>query len=628
MPTDTLPWAGACAALAESIRRELPRHLPAGAGDRLVVVAPLGVRDELTVTLPPAGFGTPAVPVLLTGRSAIVGPLAARGRPSPACQRCLARRWQLIRPDFLRNGLECGDPAVAAGEPPLLTAFTVTRLAALIAAGLQQDADGAYPFVYALDLATAATTRTRLVPDPDCPACGTARADTAEAAVVDLVPSPKPPGGGIRQRTLGELDLPVDALVNPVCGVVGDGAVPIMVLPSTASVNGSFALRSGVNQLYDVHWGGHTNSYGASRLVGILEGLERHAGVSPRGLRAPLRASLDELGAEALDPRGCGVYSDAFYAAEPQVRPFAPDRPIDWVWGWSLRDERAVLVPLVLTYYHHAPKAERFVQECSNGCASGSSLLEAVVCGLSELVERDAFLLSWYGEVALPEIDPATSTRAETRMMVDRLRMYGYEPRFFDARTATTPLPVVAAVAERVDGGVGALSFGAGAGLDPEDALASALDEIATDSLLLRRRTERDLPRLRALASDFDLVRALHDHPMVYGVPEMRKYAEFLLGPRDRLVPVDALRPWIEPGADLAEDLRGCVAALAGEGFDVIVVNQTSPEQRAMGLHTVSVLVPGLVPIDFGWRRQRVLSMPRLRESVGGALNPAPHPFP
>ncbi|GIJ56054.1 TOMM precursor leader peptide-binding protein [Virgisporangium aurantiacum] len=620
MHSDQLPWVDACAALARAIERELPTDVP-------VVVTPLGVRDELAVTRPPDGFGTPAVPVLLTGRNAVVGPFPSKGRAG--CQRCLARRWQLLRPEFLRDALECGGPAIAAaGQPPLLTAFTVTRLAALIASALAGDPDGAYPFVFAVDLASGAMSRTRLVPDPDCPACGAPRADTAEAAAVDLVPSPRSPGGGFRQRTLAELNLPVDALANPVCGLVGDGALPLLALPTTASVNGRFALRSGAANLYEVHWGGHTNSYAASRLVGVLEGLERHAGVHPRGLRAPVRASLDELGARALDPRDCGVYSDAFYAAEPLVRRFTPDRPIDWVWGWSLRDEKPILVPLVLTYYHHAPKSERFVQECSNGCASGSSLVEAVYCGLSEVVERDAFLLSWYGRIALPEIDPATSTRAETRMMVDRLRMYGYRPRFFDARTATTPMPVVVGVAERVDRGIGALCFGAGAGLDPEDALASALDEIATDSLLLRGRTERDLPRLRELAADFDLVRALHDHPMLYGVPEMRRHAEFLLHRRSRLVPVAAVRPRIAPGADLAEDVRRCVTALAGEGFDVIVVDQTSPEQREMGLHTVSVLVPGLVPIDFGWRRQRVLTMPRLRAVAAGAVNPAPHPFP
>ena len=69
------------------------------------------------------------------------------------------------------------------------------------------------------------------------------------------------------------------------------------------------------------------------------------------------------------------------------------------------------------------------------------------------------------------------------------------------------------------------------------------------------------------------------------------------------------------------------------------MVDQTSPEQRGSGWHTASVLVPGLLPIDFGWARQRALHMPRLRTALREAgradrdlapadLNPAPHPFP
>ncbi len=71
----------------------------------------------------------------------------------------------------------------------------------------------------------------------------------------------------------------------------------------------------------------------------------------------------------------------------------------------------------------------------------------------------------------------------------------------------------------------------------------------------------------------------------------------------------------------------------------MIAVEQTGPEQRALGLATASVLVPGLLPIDFGWARQRALRMPRLRTALREAgradrdlapadLNPAPHPFP
>jgi ribosomal protein S12 methylthiotransferase accessory factor len=602
-----------------------------------VAVAPLGTRDELAAGDRPDGHAR-TVPVFLTGRIAIVGPLRPAGWAGTGCARCLARRWQLARPALLREGIERGSPGAAAAVPPFLTQFAVTMLAAFLAARLATLDEVRHPAVYAVDLATGTVSRTGLVPDGDCPACATPRADTADAAVVAIESSPKPASGGFRRRPPSALDLPVDALVNPVCGMLGGQATPMLSLPSTAMVSGSFMQRSD-DVLYEVRWGGHANAFGTSRLVGAIEGLERHAGMAPRGRHGITRASLAELGAAALDPRDCGGYSGAFHAAQGAVAPFSPDRPIDWVWGYSLRDARPILVPLVLTYYHCAPRRERFVQECSNGCASGSSLVEAVYVGLSEVVERDAFLLAWYGRLALPELDAATSQRPATRIMVDRLRMCGYRARFFDATTAIG-IPVVVAAAERVDGGLGALCFGAGAGVDPEEALSSALDEIATDALSLRRRAEHARTRLEAMAADFDQVRALHDHPLLYGLPAMRRYAEFLLGPGPQPSrsgrPVAGLRPPWPNSGDLADDVRLSVAALAGAGFDVIVVDQTSPEQRGMGLHTASVLVPGLLPIDFGWSRQRALTMPRLHAALprrpgvpeAARLNPAPHPFP
>ena len=64
-----------------------------------------------------------------------------------------------------------------------------------------------------------------------------------------------------------------------------------------------------------------------------------------------------------------------------------------------------------------------------------------------------------------------------------------------------------------------------------------------------------------------------------------------------------------------------------------------SPEQRRLGLATVNVTVPGLVPIDFGWDRQRALHHPRVRTAPHAAglldhdltdadLHRVPHPFP
>ncbi|MEI7032418.1 TOMM precursor leader peptide-binding protein [Streptomyces pratensis] len=663
MPVETRPQApergasvpSGAPVLAESTRllarllgEGLARHGGAAA-TAVPDVAPLGVRDAFA-----AGDGVPGgrVPVRFYGRHAVVGPLPTADDAGPGpCVRCLERRWQGVRSVALREALELGSGTRAAGPSPYITPFAAEALAGVIAARLQGGgpATGAFPAVHLVDLQTLGVRHYPLVPDPECPACGRPEPDCDEAAALALRPAPKLRPGSFRVRDIGDYELPVEPYANPVCGSLGPSVVQDVASTSTSATIGCFSMRSGP-YLRETFWGGHADTFAESVRIGVLEGLERYAGMRSRAKRAQVRASLDGLWADGravLDPRVCGLYSEDFHRANPRVLPFTSDREIPWVRGWSLRDGHTVLVPEVLTYYHAPGLENRFVQESSNGCASGGCLEEAVYFGLMEVVERDAFLLSWYGRAALPEIDPRTSRRPATRQMVDRLEMYGYEARFFDTRI-TFPIPVVTGVAVRPDGGPGRMCFGAGAGLDPEAALAGALCEIATDAVNLQGRTERDEDRLRAMASDFTKVEALHDHPLAYGIPEMGDHADFLLGAPGAVRPparsFDALyeggeRPLLPVSDDLREDLERCVDAVTAAGFDVIVVDQTMPEQRELGLRTVSVIVPGLLPIDFGWSRQRALGMPRLRTALREAglrtadltdadLNSAPHPFP
>ncbi|MFG2710960.1 TOMM precursor leader peptide-binding protein [Streptomyces goshikiensis] len=617
----------------------LERALGALGGPRVTLSA-LGTADAFARPAAPGRGGSRAlVPVHLYGHQAVVG-------PPGGCARCLERRWQAVRSVALRDALELGGGTLAAGAWPYAHPFAAEALAALItAAGAPGGASpgGVFPQVRLLDLRTGSVRRCPLVPDPECPVCATPGTDTAAGAALDLPPAPKYRPGVFRTRPVESYGIDVAAFANPLCGALGPSLVQDVSSTSTSATIGCFSMRSG-EYLRETFWGGHTDSFTRSGQVGVLEGLERYAGMRARSRTTSVTGSLTRFGAEAVDPREVGLYSEAFHRENPRVRPFDPDREIAWVWGWSLRDRVPRLVPEILTYYHAPGLENRFVQESSNGCASGGSQAEAVYFALMEVVERDAFLLTWYGRQPLPEIDPASSSRPATRAMVDRLAMYGYRARFFDTRI-TFPIPVVTAVAERFDGGPGRMCFGAGAGLDPESALDSALCEIATDAVNLPGRTERDEARLRAMAADFDLVTALHDHPLVYGVPEMGRHADFLLrapgdGPTRTVAELEWPDRWGAAASDdVRTDLDRCVSAVTAEGFDVVVVDQTMPEQRALGLHTVSVLVPGLLPIDFGWSRQRALGMPRMRTGLftaglreralePGDLNPAPHPFP
>ncbi|MEU8403436.1 TOMM precursor leader peptide-binding protein [Nonomuraea sp. NPDC048892] len=586
---------------------------------------------------------TSLLPVHVHGDTVLLGPFDST-RP---CFHCLARRWQQLRTGVEREALEGGPSLAAHHTSPFLSRFgleaiwrTVQQIVRMPPERKHTDRHG-HPFVHELRLKDLTVRRHPIVADAQCPRCAVPAEDSADAARMTLRSRPKRSVDDFRISSAHDLE--PGAYANPVCGMAGTGAEPSMTSTTTANVKGRIDIPGG-GYVHETFWAGHSDSYARSTLLGILEAHERIAGTQPRRFSDPVVGTYRNLRSSALDPAECGLYTEEFYARSRHYTPYHPDLPIPWVWGYSLRDERPLLVPAAITYYHLIDQTGRFVQECSNGCASGGCLEEAILHALLELVERDAFLIAWYAKPRLREIDPYSSTRIRNRLMMDRLSMYGYDLRLFDA-SIEFPIPVVIAVAQRRDGGMGTLLFGAGASLDPEEAIASGLYEVASAIPDFPGYTKMRAEELTAKAADFGKVLSLSDHAPLYGLPEMARHAAHLLGDGGRpadLPPVEEVfpgRPDERPRTlDLLDDLRFCVQSVVKAGFDVIVVDQTSPEQAEIGLRTASVVIPGLLPIDFGWGRQRALHMTRTRTVLRRAglrdrdleaseLNRAPHPF-
>ncbi|MGW7093025.1 TOMM precursor leader peptide-binding protein [Streptomyces sp. NPDC054874] len=501
-------------------------------------------------------------------------------------------------------------------------------------------ADRALPQVTRVDLVTLATATFPLLPEPLCPACVHEVPDTAEAARMRLTPTPKPDPDGYRLRTLDSYPLPTAALANPVCGALGSDTWINPASTTTAPVAGTHFVR-GYAGLNDVTWSGQANRYSTSRTLAHLEGLERYAGTHRRRGTTPVVDSYANLCGQALNPADCGFYTAATYATDPLVSPFDPDRAIPWVWGHSLRDDAPILIPSRLAHYSAGVDADNFVFECSNGCATGGSPEEAILFALLELVERDAFLLAWYGGAPLTAIDLTTATTPAVRSMLDRAALHGYDVHAFDTRMDLA-VPVVTALAVRRDGGHGTLSFSAAAGFDPADTVEAALSEVLTYIPHLPYQVTERLPELEAMERDFGKVLHLKDHAQLYGLPSMARHAATYLEPVDVLPLEETFANWqpLRPRTgDLLDDLRLLRDRLTAAGYDVLAVDQTTPEQHRMGLHTVSAIVPGLLPLDFGWSRQRALTMPRLRTALRAAgrraddlpeaeIKAVPHPFP
>lgn len=592
--------------------------------------------DHLAAEEASVRTGTPWLRAFAAFGEGIVGPFVRPGKPG--CSQCadirrlLAGRdrmemWELQR----RVKADRGEiPNGWASRPALrlMSAFLADEAEAAVRGHKPRTEERIGLF----QLLTLQNSFHRFLPDPLCPVCGNLPEDSADGARIALKSNPKASPDVYRVRPMEELKAVLaDRYLDPRTGFLNGRALDLVSPFADASVN--LPLLSG-----DEGCAGRTHNYADSVVTAILEGIERYCGMSPRGKRTAVYASYRELKSDALDPLRVGVHAKEQYdQPDFPFQPFDPEQPIDWVWGYSFLQERPILVPELLAYYSTGC-GHGFVYETSNGCALGGSLEEAIFYGILEVVERDSFLMTWYGRLPLPRLDPATAG-PELALMVERVKaVAGFDIHLFDS-TMEHGIPSVWALAKNAAGRGINLICAAGAHPDPVRAAKGAVHEIAGMLLTLNDKFEAQRERYERMLDDPFLVAQMEDHSMLYGLPQAEERLGFLLGGSRPQQPFFERYAPRARHADLTDDLNDMLKALRRLQLDVIVVDQTTEETRRSGLHCVKVLIPGMLPMTFGHRLVRLEGLDRalrvpaelgyVRQPLTAAqLNPYPHPFP
>ncbi|WP_313998428.1 TOMM precursor leader peptide-binding protein [uncultured Paenibacillus sp.] len=586
--------------------------------------------------------GIPSLRGFVSFGECVVGPFV---RPSShGCSRCADRRRLMAGRDRKEMWALQQRAAEAGGTGrDAWSSRNGLRQAALLLAAETREAlnGGGNPLterhLLLVNLQTLSVSRHLFLPDPQCPVCGGLPDDSPSAAVVALQPSPKIGPDSYRCRSMAELKQALSRDYLDYRTGFLNGKMRDLVSPfADASVN--LPLFHG-----DEATAGRTHSYAMSEATAILEGLERHCGMSPRGKRTVVRGSYRELEKDALNPLRVGVHAREQYdRPDFPFRPFDPEGPLDWVWGYSFLQSRPILVPERLAYYSMGCGGG-FVYETSNGCALGGSLEEAVLYGILEVVERDAFLLAWYARLPLPRLDPYSAGDQELSLMLDRLEtISGYETLLFNA-TMEHGIPSVWAMAKNKSARGVNLVCAAGAHPDPVRAVKSAVHELAGMLMTLGDKFEAQRDEYERMLDDPSRVRRMEDHSMLYALPQAEARLGFLLdrgGSRDPGAQTfqESFKPQSKH-SDLTDHLKESLDVFRGLGREVIVVNQSTPETLRNGLHCVKVLIPGMLPMTFGHHFARLAGLERVFRvpmQLGYAkellkpeeLNPHPHPFP
>jgi ribosomal protein S12 methylthiotransferase accessory factor len=339
----------------------------------------------------------------------------------------------------------------------------------------------------------------------------------------------------------------------------------------------------------------------------------------------------DELDGAATPPERFALHSAEQYAQEGfPWRPFTRSSPVCWTRGASLVSGEPVLAPACMVYVPFHFLSSRpdtpICQPISTGLACGSGWEQAVLSGLCEAVERDAFTLTWQARCSWPHVARESWTDA----IEDRVRRYedvGLRVEMMEI-TTDVAVPVILTVALGDSPTSPAVAVAAACDPSPEVAAIKSLEELAHTRKFARQLHQCTPPVPVDVAGGHPEVVDQKTHLRFYCEQEAKEHAGFMWASRQERPLGD------EPPV---RSLEGAVAAVAAAGLEPVVVDLTTPDVATLGLTVVRVVVPGLNPLFMG-HRNRALGGERLRTvpqllghrglAPGEPDNPYPHPFP
>jgi ribosomal protein S12 methylthiotransferase accessory factor len=348
----------------------------------------------------------------------------------------------------------------------------------------------------------------------------------------------------------------------------------------------------------------------------IGEAFELYAGSHYR-LDDLRHEALNRLDNESLDPRRLCLYEEASYQ-EPDF-PFArfdPDLPIHWTRGFWLGTGQPVWIPALPTFRGFPASAEeRFCQVTSNGLASGSNLADAAFRATLELLERDAFMLSWYGRLPGRELIVEGSLDPGLECILRQIERKGASIKFYWL-DGGIHIPTVLCLARGDGHHWPGVTLGLGTHLSLYTAVRKAILELGQTGPHFCTVMGSGKEPIPACPQE---VKTFRQHALYY-FPAERNHAFDFLGGAEKPLRISS----VEETADAS--LSRLLEFLSAGGIRIAIADLTTPDLKATPFRVARALGTDIQQIHCGFGRERT-NNPRLKALLKGPVNLDIHPL-
>ena len=222
-------------------------------------------------------------------------------------------------------------------------------------------------------------------------------------------------------------------------------------------------------------YGGKGISKDHAKASAMMEGFERYS-AERKDYDETVTATLseiEELG-EYIDPKSLNLPKEF-------EKKDIGDLNLEWSKSEDIITGKEYYIPTNAIFhpYTHKNEINSLFKSNTNGLASGNILEEAILHGMFEVIERDAWSIFELTHKNYAQIDLDSIESEIINDVIDKFESEGIKIKLMDF-TADIKIPTIAASADdTVTKDAGLLTLGMGTHLDPEIAILRALTEVA-----------------------------------------------------------------------------------------------------------------------------------------------------
>lgn len=298
----------------------------------------------------------------------------------------------------------------------------------------------------------------------------------------------------------------------------------------------------------------------------IMEGIERFS--AEQGTLTLIKGSYKVLRTRynLLDP---------IRLILPKIRMYSPDEEIEWVKGYSITNDKDILVPAEAVFHPYERQNQLF-RTNTNGLAVGNVIEEAILHGLMEVIERDAWSLFEGGGFKGRDVDLCSIDNSLIKENLKKLEAASIKAYAKDITSDVGITTIGVAIDDEKNKDPALLSLGVGTHLIPEIALLRALTEAVQSRLTTIHGTREDTFKA-------EFARRI-------GYERMKRLNRRWFAPTEETAKLSDLNSVLNE--DFLEDIKYTVRKLTENDFkEVILVDLTKP---GLDVPAMRVIVPGM----------------------------------